>query len=98
MQTPLTTPPQPHLARFSFPVGPHAKAADPRPGTPEDTLHVVPRGDGWAVKVEGSGAIVAITPTKARAVSQGRDLARSRSTSLVIHRRNGTLQARHDYP
>jgi len=53
--------------------------------------HVVPRGNGWAVKGEGNSRATAITNTKQEAIDRAREISRNQGTELVIHNRNGQI-------
>ncbi|MVO98517.1 DUF2188 domain-containing protein [Paenibacillus lutrae] len=60
-------------------------------------VHVVPDGDGWAVKAEGENKPRFEADTKAEAVDKANQLASDRNTSAVIHRKDGTVQESHNY-
>ncbi|MBE6074208.1 MAG: DUF2188 domain-containing protein [Selenomonas ruminantium] len=53
--------------------------------------HVVPHGNGWAVKGEGNSRATAITNTKQEAIDRAREIAQNQGTKLVIHNRNGQI-------
>ena len=53
--------------------------------------HVVPRGNGWAVKGEGNSRATALTNTKHEAIDRAREISRNQGTELVIHNRNGQI-------
>ncbi len=53
--------------------------------------HVVPRGNGWAVKGEGNSRATALTNTKREAIDRAREISRNQGTELVIHNRNGQI-------
>ena len=59
--------------------------------------HVVPLGNGWAVKREGNSKYTIITETKKDALIFGRNLARSNKSELVIHGRDGKIQEKDSY-
>ena len=59
--------------------------------------HVVPLGNGWAVKGEGNSRYTVITETKKDALVVGRDIARNNKSELVIHGRDGKIQDRDSY-
>lgn len=66
-------------------------------GTPV-TYHVRPAKDGWTVSPEGASAAASTHSTKRAAVTEARRLAGEHAPSqLVIHRTDGTVQARHSY-
>lgn len=54
--------------------------------------HVLPLGNGWAVKKEGSNKFTVITETKKEAVNVAREIARNNQSELVIHDRDGSIQ------
>ncbi|MEK3912723.1 DUF2188 domain-containing protein [Paenibacillus sp. FSL H7-0331] len=60
-------------------------------------LHVVPDGDGWAVKVEGFHDVRLNTETKAEAVEKAKQWASDTNSSAIIHRKNGTVETSHNY-
>ena len=53
--------------------------------------HVVPHGNGWAVKGEGNSRATVITNTKREAIDRAREISRNQNTELVIHNRNGQI-------
>ncbi|MFD0681685.1 MULTISPECIES: DUF2188 domain-containing protein [unclassified Paenibacillus] len=59
--------------------------------------HVVPHGDGWAVKEEGSDYARLSTDTKAEAVDKAREWASDANKSAIIHRKDGTVETSHNY-
>lgn len=67
-------------------------------GATSATYHVRPAKDGWTVGTEGAGAPASTHSTKRAAVTEARRLAGKHAPSqLVIHRTDGTVQARHSY-
>ena len=74
----------------------------PRLGSTQDTVyHVKPRGSdgGWEVQSEAADLPARRYDTKRDAVDQARKLAhRAAPSRLVIHRVDGTIQRKHDYP
>lgn len=61
--------------------------------TERTTYHVVPREEGWAVKKEGAARATSVHDTKNEAVESGRELAKEQvPSSLVIHKKDGTIQ------
>ncbi len=59
--------------------------------------HVVPLGNAWAVKKEGSERFTVITDTKKEAVDVAREIARNNHSELVIHGRDGRIQDKDSY-
>ena len=54
--------------------------------------HVVPLGNGWAVKGEGNDRFTVITETKRDALSVAKKIAKSSNSELVIHGKDGRIQ------
>lgn len=59
--------------------------------------HVVPLGNGWAVKKEGSIRFTVITETQKDAITVAREIARSNKSELVIHGRDGKIRDKDSY-
>ncbi len=59
--------------------------------------HVVPLGNGWAVKGEGNNRFTAITETKRDATTIARDIAKNNKSELIIHGKDGKIQAKDSY-
>ncbi|HAX48918.1 MAG TPA: DUF2188 domain-containing protein [Ignavibacteria bacterium] len=59
--------------------------------------HIVPLGNGWAVKGEGNSKYTAITDTKEKAMVVGKAIAKSNKSELVIHAKNGKIIDRDSY-
>ena len=55
-------------------------------------VHVVPSGNGWAVKQEGKATPVSNHRTQGAAEDAGRQIAKSNESELVIHRPNGQIR------
>ncbi|HEX4334110.1 MAG TPA: DUF2188 domain-containing protein [Usitatibacter sp.] len=60
-------------------------------------VHVVPRDNGWAVKVEGSQRASSVHQTKQQAMDTGRDRARQDKVELVIHNKDGRISDSDSY-
>jgi hypothetical protein len=61
------------------------------------TLHVLPEEEGWVLKTDGSEEAETFG-TKRKAVAAGRRQAASAApSSLVIHRRDGSVELSHAY-
>ena len=60
-------------------------------------VHVVPQGDKWAVKREGSHRASSLHDTQAQAIGQGRFAAQTDKTEFVTHDLDGEVQDRIDY-
>lgn len=59
--------------------------------------HVVPHGDGWAVRGEGNSRVSSVHSTQAAAVAAGRDAAINQRSELFVHSANGQIRARNSY-
>jgi hypothetical protein len=60
--------------------------------------HLLPDGDGWTVRLEGSDDDLARHETKDAALDAARDLAHTHMPSrLVVHRSDGTIQTSYSY-
>lgn len=62
-----------------------------------DNFHVVPRIDGWVVRVEGRSRATSIHSSKREAIAAARQLAKKTATQLVIHGRDGRIKERDSY-
>ena len=60
-------------------------------------VHVVPKGEGWAVKSAGATKASRCTETQAEAIQIGRAQAKNNQTELVIHRQDGTIRDSDSY-
>lgn len=59
--------------------------------------HVVPHPDGWAVKGEGNEKYTAIFDLQSEAIERAKDIAYNYGSSVVIHRKDGTIRDRISY-
>lgn len=59
--------------------------------------HVLPLGNGWAVKGEGSKKFTIITETQKDAITVAREIAKSNKSELVIHGKNGKIKDKDSY-
>lgn len=62
----------------------------------KEVLHVVPHGDGWAVKKEGNERASSTHDTQKNAIEGARSLA-STGDDIVIHRPDGSIRDRITY-
>ena len=60
-------------------------------------IEVAPRGDQWVVKKQGADRASSIHDTKAPAVKQATQQARSERTELVIKKGDGTIQNKNSF-
>jgi hypothetical protein len=59
--------------------------------------HVVPLGNGWAVKAAGVDRLTVITTKQSEAISYARNIARNSNSELIIHGRDGKIRERNSY-
>jgi uncharacterized protein YdaT len=59
--------------------------------------HVVPLGNGWAVKREGSKRFTVITERQKDAITVAREIARNNKSEIVIHGRDGKIRDKDSY-
>ena len=59
--------------------------------------HVVPQGDGWAVKGEGNERADSLHDTQAEAIERAREIAINQRSEVVIHRPDGTIRDKDSY-
>ncbi|HYF31029.1 MAG TPA: DUF2188 domain-containing protein [Chitinophagaceae bacterium] len=61
------------------------------------TQHVVPLGNGWAVKGEGSKKFTVITERQRDAITVAREIAKSQKSEVIIHGRDGKIRDKDSY-
>lgn len=59
--------------------------------------HVIPLGNGWAVKGEGSKRFTVITETQRDAITVAREIAKNNKSELVIHGKDGKIRDKDSY-
>lgn len=59
--------------------------------------HVVPHGEGWAVKREGAERASSLHETQSDAIQDGKRLAQINKAELVIHRPNAQIRDSDSY-
>ena len=59
--------------------------------------HVIPLGNGWAVKKEGDVRFTVITETQKEAILVAREIARNNKSELIIHGRDGKIRDKDSY-
>ena len=59
--------------------------------------HVVPKGDKWAVKGEGSKRADSIYDTQRDAIGRSKELAKKHGGESVIHRPDGRIRDKDSY-
>lgn len=60
-------------------------------------LHVVPSGNGWAVRPEGSSQSLGNSSTQAEAQSIARGIAQAIQGEVFTHRPDGRIRERDSY-
>jgi hypothetical protein len=59
--------------------------------------HVVPHEEGWAVRGEGNERYTATYEYQDDAIDRAKDIAKNYKSSVVIHRKNGSIRDRISY-
>lgn len=59
--------------------------------------HVVPKGDGWAVKGAGNDRATKNFDRQSDAIDFARDVARNQQSELFVHRKDGRIRERDSY-
>ena len=59
--------------------------------------HVVPHPDGWAIKGEGNEKYTEIFDLQSEAIDRAKDIAYNYRSSVIIHRKDGTIRDRISY-
>lgn len=59
--------------------------------------HVVPNGDGWAVRGAGNNRATSIHQTQQEAIQAAREIAKNQQSELFIHNREGQIRERNSY-
>ena len=65
--------------------------------SPKDSQHVVPHGDGWAVKRGGATRVTKSFETQADAIDYARDIAKNQQTELNVHNQRGRVREKNSY-
>jgi hypothetical protein len=60
----------------------------------DKNIHVVPHGEQWAWRREGSERVSGTAPTQAEAVDRAREVSRREGGELLTHRPNGQIRDR----
>ena len=64
---------------------------------PTFNQHVVPHPEGWAVRGEGNQKYTAIFDYQDEAIERAKDIAYNYKSSVIIHRKDGTIRDRISY-
>ncbi len=59
--------------------------------------HVVPLGNGWAVKSAGTEKATVITSKQSDAIVAARNIAKNKHSELIVHGRDGRIRERNSY-
>lgn len=59
--------------------------------------HVVPLGNGWAVKSAGAGRATVIASKQSDAITAARTIAKTNQSELIVHGRDGKIRERNSY-
>jgi len=59
--------------------------------------HVVPHGDRWAVRAEGTERATSVHRTQSKATDAARQIATNQRLEVLIQRRNGQIRERNSY-
>jgi uncharacterized protein YdaT len=59
--------------------------------------HVVPLGNGWAVKKEGSNSFTVITDNQRDAIKVAREIAKTNKSELIVHGKDGKIREKNSY-
>lgn len=59
--------------------------------------HVVPHEDGWAVKGEGNSRNSGTYTYQDDAIARAKSIAKNYGSSVIIHRKDGTIRDRINY-
>ncbi|MEM7103371.1 MAG: DUF2188 domain-containing protein [Bacteroidota bacterium] len=64
---------------------------------PTHNQHVVPHEDGWAVKGEGNERYTAVYKYQDDAIDRAKEIAKNYNSSVIIHRKDGSIRDRISY-
>lgn len=59
--------------------------------------HVVPHGDGWAVKGAGNEKATIVCSTQQECIARGREIAQNQGSELFIHGQDGKIRGKNSY-
>lgn len=59
--------------------------------------HVVPLGNGWAVKSAGAERATIITTKQSDAITVARNIAKNNRSDLIVHGKDGKIRDRNSY-
>lgn len=73
------------------------RRAGMRTRTATKNQHVVPHPEGWAVKGEGNERYTAVYQYQDEAIDRAKDIAINYRSSVIIHRKDGSIRDRISY-
>lgn len=68
-----------------------------RTSMPTGNQHVVPHPEGWAVKGAGNEKYTAVFDNQKDAIERAREIAINYRSSVIIHRKDGSIRDRMSY-
>ncbi|PCK21362.1 hypothetical protein CEY02_08430 [Bacillus pumilus] len=71
---------------------PSKKSRSSRPELMDHAQHVVKHEEGWAVQTEKAKRASEVKETKQAAIDRAKEISSKKGTSVVIHRKDGTIQ------
>lgn len=63
----------------------------------QKNVHVVPKGESWAVRKENSQRVTKVTKTQKEAIQEAKKIAKESKSELFIHGKNGQIRERNSY-
>lgn len=63
----------------------------------QKNIHVVPKGENWAVRKENSQRVTKVTSTQKEAIQVAKEIAKESKSELLIHGKNGQIRERNSY-
>ncbi|TKI24240.1 DUF2188 domain-containing protein [Bacillus pumilus] len=73
-------------------VTPSKDSSSARPELMDHAQHVVKHEEGWAVQTEKAKRASEVKETKQEAIDRASEIASNKGTSVVIHRKDGSIQ------
>ncbi|WP_054860396.1 DUF2188 domain-containing protein [Gracilibacillus sp. JCM 18860] len=67
---------------------------DSRPELLEKGEHVIPHENGWAVKTQDAKQVSNVYQRKNEAVKRAQEIAENKQTTVIIHKKDGSIQER----
>ncbi|MGX9289884.1 DUF2188 domain-containing protein [Bacillus sp. A015] len=73
-------------------VTPSKESSSSRPELMDHAQHAVKHEEGWAVQTEKAKRASEVKETKQAAIDRAKEISSKKGTSVVIHRKDGTIQ------